>query len=70
MARTVIARGGDTLDGLLWRELGLTSAAHLLVLAKNPGIAAMPVLAAGTVVTVPETALSAPKKLSVINLWD
>jgi phage tail protein X len=64
------ARQGDTVDALIWRERGLTSADLPAVIALNPGLAALgPVLPTGTIVALPATppaATTAP----LVNLWD
>lgn len=71
MAATIlIARQGDTLDALLWREAALGSAALASVMTANRGLAGLgPVLPAGTAVTVPDTAPTAAT-LPLVNLWD
>lgn len=67
---TLIARQGDTLDGLIWRERGLGSADIAPVLAANPGLAALgPVLPMGTAVEVPATA-PAQSVIQLVQLWD
>lgn len=71
MADTLIARQGDTLDALLWRERNMTADDLPAVLAANPGIAALgAVLPLGTPVIVPETARPDTRTLPVIQLWD
>jgi phage tail protein X len=70
-ADQVIARQGDTVDGLMWRDRGLQPADLPAVFEANPGLAAKgDVLPAGTVVTVPESAAPAARTLPLIQLWD
>jgi len=70
MADTVTARQGDTLDGLIWRERGLSAANLGPVLAANPSLAALgAVLPAGTPVILPDTP-AAPVVRDIIQLWD
>lgn len=71
MATTLHARQGDTLDALLWRDLGLRADALADVLGANPGLAALgPVLPTGTAVTVPDTAARAAPVRPLLQLWD
>mgnify|MGYP001044142018 FL=1 len=68
--RTVIARQGDTLDALIWREAGLTASDIARVLEVNPGLADLgPVLPIGTHVRLPATT-SQPQTRTLIQLWD
>lgn len=71
MADTVTARQGDTLDGLIWRERGLTAADLGAVLAANPGIAAFgAILPTGTPVIIPANTAPALPVRTVVQLWD
>ncbi len=71
MADVLHARQGDTLDLLLHRDRRLGPEALGLVLAANPGLAALgPVLPVGTPVIVPAPALTAPIERQLLNLWD
>lgn len=71
MSTDLRARQGDTLDELLWREMGLGSADLPAVLAANPGIASAVVLPLGTVVTVPAAqSTPATPTRDVVNLWN
>jgi phage tail protein X len=69
---TLIARDGDTLDALLWRERGLGPADLPAVLAANPGIAAIgPILPKGQPIFLPDiTAPATAVRTDVVNLWD
>lgn len=71
-SNTVVARTGDTLDELVWRTHALGPADLPAVLALNPGLAdAGPVLAAGTIITVPPApTLPATPTRDLIQLWD
>ncbi|MES2339598.1 MAG: tail protein X [Pseudomonadota bacterium] len=70
-ASRLIARDGDTLDDLLWRERALGPDALASVLAINPGLAALgAVLTAGTSVVLPALPRSnAPPVLEIVQLW-
>lgn len=71
MATTLRARQGDTLDELLWREMGLGPADLPAVLDANPGIATDVQLAIGAIVTVPAAQNSpATPTRDLVNLWD
>lgn len=71
MTTRLTARQGDTLDLLLWRELGLGAAALPAVLEANAGIAAIgAVLPVGTAVVVPDAAASVPETAPLIQLWN
>lgn len=71
MAEMLHARQGDTLDLLLHRDAGLGPAALELVLAANPGLAALgPMLPVGTAVLVPDAATAAPATRPLLQLWD
>ena len=70
--RIVYARQGDTVDALIWRELGATAGLVEQVLAHNRGLASLgPVLPTGTRVEIPEreNAASTPI-LPTLQLWD
>lgn len=68
----LVARSGDKLDLLLWRDAGLGPAEISRVCDANPGLADLsPILPLGTIVFVPATAdISAPRTLPIIQLWD
>lgn len=71
-SQRLVARSGDKLDLLLFREAGL-SASHLTrVMEANPGLADLgPILPLGTIVIVPATAeTSASRTRPLIQLWD
>jgi phage tail protein X len=71
MAETRHTRQGDTLDLLLHRDCGLGPEAIDIVLAANPGLAALgPVLPVGTPVLVPDRAVAAPATVQLLQLWD
>lgn len=68
---TVLARQGDTVDGLCWRELGATTGVVEQVLELNRGIADIgPILPEGTPVVLPDRANVSAPVLSNIKLWD
>jgi phage tail protein X len=70
-ADQVIARQGETLDGLMWRERGLQVSDLPAIFDANPGLAGKgDVLPAGTRVTVPERPAPAARILPLIQLWD
>lgn len=68
----LVARSGDKLDLLLWRDAGLGPGEITRVLDANPGLADLgPVLPLGTIVLVPATATaSATRVRPLIQLWD
>lgn len=67
--RRVIAKQGDTVDLICWRELGRTTGVPEQVLELNPGLADLgPVLPQGTEVILPDA--PAATKTASINLWD
>lgn len=74
MTRTVLARQGDTLDLICWRELGTTTAVVEQAFTLNRGLAdAGPILAEGTPVILPDPpsgAGYAAATLETVNLWD
>ena len=67
----LVAREGDMLDQLLWRDAGLGPAEISRVLDANPGLADLgAILPLGTIVIVPATAdASATRVLPLIQLW-
>lgn len=66
----VTARQGDTLDAICWRELGATAAVLEQAYLLNQNMADVgPVLAEGTIVTLPDAPL-ASASLETVNLWD
>lgn len=68
----LVARSGDKLDLLLFRDAGLGPAHLTRVLDANPGLADLgPILPLGTIVIVPATAdESASRVRPLIQLWD
>lgn len=68
---TALARQGDTIDAMCWRELGATRGVVEVVFELNPGLAELgPILPAGTSVTLPEpSSLQIPER-QTIQLWD
>jgi P2-like prophage tail protein X len=68
----LVARSGDKLDLLLWRDAGLGPGELSRIYDANPGLADLgPILPLGTIVTVPATAdASATRALPLIQLWD
>ncbi|MDG2513196.1 tail protein X [Sphingobium yanoikuyae] len=68
----LVARSGDKLDLLIWREAGLGPAEISRVCDANPGLADLGlILPLGTVVIVPATAdTAATRVLPLIQLWD
>lgn len=68
---TLIAKQGDTLDALLWREAGLGPAAIGTVLDANPGLADLgTILPLGTSVGVPTATTTGKQTLQLVQLWD
>jgi len=72
MATRLIARAGDTLDDLAWREAGLGPADLPDVLIANPGLADHgPLIRAGTVVVLPADRVQpVTATLPLVQLWD
>ncbi|WP_062731886.1 tail protein X [Sphingobium abikonense] len=70
-AQRLVARQGDTLDQLLWREAGLGPGKITPVLDANPGLADLgSILPLGTVVIVPASEEAATTRtLPLIQLW-
>lgn len=72
--RQLVARQGDKLDLMLWRDMGLGPRQLARVLKANPGLADLgPVLPLGTIVTVPATQTAhqnATRTRPLIQLWD
>ena len=68
----LIARQGDKLDLLIWREAGLGPSEIGKVLDANPGLADLgAILPLGTPVLVPITnAPQATRQRPLIQLWD
>ncbi|MES2173303.1 MAG: tail protein X [Pseudomonadota bacterium] len=68
----LVARSGDKLDQLLWRDAGLGPGEISRVCDANPGLADLgAILPLGTVVIVPATAdTGARRALPLIQLWD
>lgn len=68
---TVLARQGDTVDGLCWRELGATRGVVEQVLELNRGLASVgPILPEGTPVILPERSTVTAPVLPTLQLWD
>ena len=67
----LVAKAGDKLDLLLWRDAGLGPNDIARVLDANPGLADLgAVLPLGTVVTVPaSTETGTARVLPLIQLW-
>jgi phage tail protein X len=72
MPTPLIARAGDTLDELAWREAGLGPADLPSLLTANPGLADHgPTLPAGAVVMLPAgSTVAVPATLPLVQLWD
>jgi len=70
--RRLVARAGDKLDLMLWRDAGLGPLELARVYDANPGLAGLgPVLPLGTVVIVPATTdARATRVLPLVQLWD
>lgn len=72
-AQRLVAKQGDKLDQLLWRDAGLGPGEITRVLDANPGLADLgTILPLGTVVIVPATpepSGSATRVLPLIQLW-
>ena len=70
-ALRLVAKSGDKLDLLLWREAGLGPNNITRVLDANPGLAELgPILPLGTIVIVPARAApNTPNVLPLIQLW-
>ncbi|WP_231923257.1 tail protein X [Sphingobium cloacae] len=69
---TLMAKQGDTIELLLFRDAGLGPLHVGRVLEANPGLSRHgPVLPLGTVILVPAAInASAPRTLPLIQLWD
>ncbi|MEJ6008685.1 tail protein X [Novosphingobium aquae] len=66
---TATTRDGDTVDQVLWRNLGRTAALTEATLELNPGLAARgAVLPAGVVITLPAVTTAAPVR-ETVKLW-
>jgi len=71
MTRTAIARQGDTLDLICWRELGTTAGVVEQAFELNRGLAeAGPIIAEGTPVVLPDPPATAAAPRETVNLWD
>lgn len=75
MARALrlVARQGDELDLLLFRDAGLGPAHLARVMDANPGLVDLgPILPLGAVVVVPADTVitAAPATRAIIQLWD
>lgn len=70
-AQLLIAKSGDKLDLLIWREAGLGPNDLTRVLEANPGLAELgAVLPLGTEVIVPTSVVSGTARvLPLIQLW-
>lgn len=70
--QSLMARQGDKLDLLLWRDAGLGPGEIARVCDANPGLADLgPILPLGTIIVVPATAdTGASRALPLIQLWD
>jgi len=67
----VAALQGDTLDLICWRELGTTVDVVEQAYDLNPSLAdAGPILAEGTIVTLPGVLPASTLTRETINLWD
>lgn len=73
-ARILVAKQGDKLDLLIWREMGLGASEIGRVLRANPSLADLgPILPVGTKVTVPATKTTKQNTTRTrpqIQLWD
>lgn len=71
-AGQLVAKSGDTLDLLLWRDAALGPDHLTRVMAANPGLADLgTVLPLGTMVIVPvQTAAAATGVRPLTQLWD
>lgn len=71
MADRLIAKQGDTLDELIWRERAIGPDLLDVVLTANPGLADLgPILPIGTAVTLPLIAAPVTPSRDIIQLWD
>ena len=71
-AQRLVAKQGDTLDLLIWREAGLGPSELTRVMDANPGLvdsgAELPL---GATVTVPATPQAATARTrAILQLWD
>ena len=67
---TALTHDGDTVDALLWRELGRTAGLTEQTLELNPGLAARgPILPAGVAIVLPDAVSPAPVR-ETVKLWD
>jgi phage tail protein X len=63
----VTALQNEPLDALVWRALGSVPGAIERTLELNPGLAAMPFLAAGTPVLLPS--IDPEPRAEIVQLW-
>lgn len=67
----VFAQQNDTIDLLVWRNLGSTASYVEQTLELNPGIAQFgPVLPHGTPVTLPDPLPTTAQTQDTVQLWD
>lgn len=67
---TVISKPDDTLDGLIWRELGAGPEVLQTVLDLNPGAVDFGlILPAGTPITLPRLVEKAVDTRDIVQLW-
>jgi phage tail protein X len=66
-----VARAGETIDALCFRQLGRTAGVTEQTLALNPGMAARGnKLAQGEQVNLPDIAAAAIARRETVQLWD
>lgn len=66
----VHAHQDEPLDALVWRETGQGATALAIVLAANPGLAAIgTALPEGTAVTIPDLPTTTGE-IDLVQLWD
>lgn len=74
-AQRLVAKQGDTLDLLIWRDAGLGPSELTRILDANPGlIDAGAILSLGTAIDIPATTTAADAATTrvrpLIQLWD
>ncbi|CAM8673023.1 tail protein X [Sphingobium sp.] len=74
-AQRLVAKQGDTLDLLIWREAGLGPSELTRILDANPGLVDDgSILPLGAAVTIPATTVAADaantRVRPIIQLWD
>ncbi len=72
-AVTLMARDGDTLDELAWRDAGMGPESLPAFLTANSRLCEQVILTAGTRVIVPPELIAAPGEIptrKMTNLWD